>query len=49
MRLPGYVVFGAAAVLMARDFVMKLSPLYPWLAERPPGPKVVPLTPEAGK
>ena len=32
MRLPGDVVFSAAAVLMAADFVIKLSPLYPPVA-----------------
>ncbi len=32
MRLPGDVAFSAAAVLMAADFIIKLSPLYPPLA-----------------
>jgi hypothetical protein len=32
MRLPGDLVFAAAAVLMAIDFLIKLSPLYPPLA-----------------
>jgi nitric oxide reductase subunit B len=32
MRMPGDIVFAAGAVLMAADFVIKLSPLYPPLA-----------------
>ncbi|MGN6268454.1 MAG: nitric-oxide reductase large subunit [Sphingomonas sp.] len=32
MRLPGDVIFAAGAVLMAIDFLIKLSPLYPPLA-----------------
>jgi nitric oxide reductase subunit B len=32
MRLPGDVLFAAGAVLMAADFLIKLSPLYPALA-----------------
>lgn len=32
MRMPGDIVFAAGAVLMATDFVIKLSPLYPPLA-----------------
>lgn len=31
MRLPGDVLFGTAAVLMAWDFLIKLRPLYPRL------------------
>jgi nitric oxide reductase subunit B len=49
MRLPGDVLFGAAAVLMAWDFLIKLSPLYPRLAERMPGPRGVPLAPRPGE
>jgi nitric oxide reductase subunit B len=29
MRMPGDIAFATAAVLMAIDFVIKLSPLYP--------------------
>ncbi len=32
MRMPGDIVFAAGALLMAADFVIKLSPLYPPLA-----------------
>lgn len=32
MRLPGDVVFAAAALLMAWDFIVKIGPLYPSLA-----------------
>jgi nitric oxide reductase subunit B len=49
MRLPGDVLFGVAAVLMAYDFLIKLAPLYPWLVERLPGLKVAPLTPGPGE
>jgi nitric oxide reductase subunit B len=42
MRLPGDVLFGAAAVLMAWDFLIKLRPLYPRLTERLPRPRDVP-------
>jgi nitric oxide reductase subunit B len=34
MRLPGDVVFAIAALLMAWDFLVKLSPLYPGAARR---------------
>ena len=34
MRMPGDIAFATAAVLMAADFVRKLSPLYPPLAHR---------------
>ena len=37
MRLPGDVLFGVTAVLMAWDFLIKLRPLYRRLAERLPG------------
>jgi nitric oxide reductase subunit B len=37
MRLSGDVLFAAAAVLMAWDFLIKLRPLYPRLAARLPG------------
>ena len=36
MRLLGDVLFGAAALLMAWDFLIKLRPLYPRLTERLP-------------
>ena len=32
MRMPGDIVFAAGALLMAADFVIKLSPLYPHLS-----------------
>ena len=32
MRMPGDIAFATAAVLMAVDFVIKLSPLYPGMA-----------------
>ncbi|MEO8811819.1 MAG: cbb3-type cytochrome c oxidase subunit I [Caulobacteraceae bacterium] len=34
MRLPGDVVFAAAALLMAWDFIVKLRPLYPGAIDR---------------
>ena len=34
MRLPGDVLFAAAAVLMAWDFIVKLRPLYPQVVDR---------------
>jgi nitric oxide reductase subunit B len=34
MRLPGDVVFALAALFMAWDFLVKLGPLYPKLAQR---------------
>jgi hypothetical protein len=43
------VLFGVAAVLMAWDFLIKLRPLYPRLAERLPGPRVVPPMPKPGE
>jgi nitric oxide reductase subunit B len=41
MRLPGDVLFAVAAVLMAWDFLIKLRPLYPRLAARLPGARMV--------
>jgi nitric oxide reductase subunit B len=39
MRLPGDVVFGVAALLMAWDFIVKLGPFFPqlagWISRRP--------------
>jgi nitric oxide reductase subunit B len=49
MRLPGDVLFGVAAVLMAWDFLIKLRPLYPRLAERMPGARIAPLSPRPGE
>jgi len=49
MRLPGDVLFAAAAMLMAWDFLIKLSPLYPQLAKRMLGPRGVPLAPKPGE
>jgi nitric oxide reductase subunit B len=34
MRLPGDVVFAVGALLMAWDFIRKLGPLYPAIAQR---------------
>jgi nitric oxide reductase subunit B len=34
MRMPGDIVFATAAVMMAIDFVIKLSPIYPMLSHR---------------
>jgi hypothetical protein len=34
MRMPGDIVFVTAAVMMAIDFVIKLSPIYPMLSHR---------------
>ena len=34
MRLPGDVVFALGALLMAWDFIVKLRPLLPRIAER---------------
>lgn len=34
LRMPGDILFAAGAVLMAIDFLIKLGPLYPWLARR---------------
>ncbi len=42
MRLPGDVLVGVAAVLMAWDFLIKVSPLFPWLGGRLPGLKTAP-------
>jgi nitric oxide reductase subunit B len=49
MRLPGDVLFGAAAVLMAWDFLIKLRPLYPRLTERRPRRREVPLIQKPGE
>ena len=46
MRLPGDVLFAAAAVLMAWDFLIKLRPLYPRLAARLPGAPMVVVNPK---
>jgi nitric oxide reductase large subunit len=45
MRLPGDVVFAVAALLMAWDFLLKLRPIYPRLAERFAIPSVAPPQP----
>jgi len=43
MRLPGDVVFAAAALMMAWDFVIKLRPLFPRFVDRLlPGHSVLP-------
>jgi nitric oxide reductase subunit B len=49
MRLPGDVLFGVAAVLMAWDFLIKLRSLYPRLAERLPCARIAPLSPKPGE
>jgi nitric oxide reductase large subunit len=49
MRLPGDVLFAVAALLMARDFPIKLRPLYPRLAGGLPGPHIEPPHPEPGE
>jgi hypothetical protein len=49
MHLPSDVVFAVAALLMARDFLLKLGPLYPGLVERitrRPEPRVRPVSGE---
>jgi nitric oxide reductase subunit B len=49
MRLPGDVVFALGALLMAWDFIVKLRPLYPRLADRLlPRPRVL-VTPVASR
>ena len=43
MRLPGDVLFAVGALLMGWDVLLKLGPLYPWLAKRlPKGPPRAP-------
>jgi nitric oxide reductase subunit B len=43
LRLPGDVLFGIAALLMAWDFLLKLGPLYPNLVERITRRRISPL------
>ena len=45
LRFPGDVVFALGALLMARDFLIKLRPIYPAFIERRLGGSVTPLAP----
>lgn len=49
LRLPGDVLFGIAALLMAWDFLQKLGPLYPGRASRLVGKHAAAPHPEPGE